>query len=372
MSATTPTTVFHGMFAPGSRPYFSRLPIGSCPGQNRLHHLLVDHHDRLRSLSEVALLQQPAAEEWNAHRLEIAGHDLVFGQRRRRLVWPPRRLTLERDPIVRLTVNEEVADCPDGEDARQRSNAARGLGIESGPLLAGVIGSGRGTARVCRRQRRPPACRGGERRRGVDGSRHDVDAFRFVASHVFAAGAPDGSIMAADHQRHISIDDGGMKWIEQSIGLSEFDVRAIAVLDSGELVAATLHDVCMSSDNGKNWHLSKAGLVRRRARPSCLLAEAACRRRHRSRRLRVRYCVRGMETSPSAPSRPVLSLAWDGDQRLWVGTAAHGLNILRHRPDKWLASSGGLLGHEVLAIAIGPQRSILATTSRGTFRAALP
>ena len=183
---------------------------------------------------------------------------------------------------------------------------------------------------------------------------------------------PDGSIMAAAHGGIYRSNDGGMKWIEQSVGLSEFSVRGIALLDSGELIAATLHDIYRSSDNGKNWQQSQAGLPQF-PQPAVLPAGRG--------RLAVIGTDRGvyqLDTTSGAwklavaTESAVLALSWDVDQRLWVGTAAHGLKILRHRPDKWVESSGGLLGHEILAIAIGPGRSILATTSRGTFRAALP
>ena len=110
--------------APGSRPYLSRLPSGILARPEPAGHLLVDHDDRRRALREIAVLQQPAAEQRDAHRLEVAGHDLVFGQRRRGIVGPLRRLTLERDAVVRLTVDEEIADRADGERRRAARESA--------------------------------------------------------------------------------------------------------------------------------------------------------------------------------------------------------------------------------------------------------
>ena len=122
MSATTPTTVFHGIFGARIQSVLQPLADRILARPEPPRHLFVDHDDRRRSGGEVAVLQQSAAEQRDAHRLEVAGNNLVLGQRRSGIIGPPRRLALERNPVIRLPVDEEVADRARSHDARQRAN----------------------------------------------------------------------------------------------------------------------------------------------------------------------------------------------------------------------------------------------------------
>ena len=103
-------------------------------------HLLVDHDDLRRLGGEVAVLEQAATPQRDAHRLEVPRHDLVLGQRRGGIVGAPRRLALERHAIVGLPMDEEIADRASGGDAGQRPDPAHRLAVELGRLLAGVVG----------------------------------------------------------------------------------------------------------------------------------------------------------------------------------------------------------------------------------------
>jgi hypothetical protein len=116
---------------------------GILSGPETPRHRFVDHHDLRRARRQVAVLQQAAAKQRDAHRLEIAGHDLIFGQRRSGIIRPPGRLALERDAIVGLPVNEEVRDGSDGHDARQRTNSPRRLREERRPLCGIVVFAGK-------------------------------------------------------------------------------------------------------------------------------------------------------------------------------------------------------------------------------------
>ena len=102
-------------------------------------HFLVDDHDRRRVRIEIAVLEEPAAQERDAHRLEVAGHHVVLGEGRCGIRWQSRRLTLECDAIVGLAMNEEVADRAGRDDARQRANPLHGFGVERRRLRAVVV-----------------------------------------------------------------------------------------------------------------------------------------------------------------------------------------------------------------------------------------
>ncbi len=125
--------------APGSRPYLNRLPTGSSPGQNRraISSLITTTGGApWREIASSTSVRPRSTRD--AHRLEVPGHDVVFGQRRRRIVRPARRLTLERDAVVGLSMDEEVADRARRPPRRAARESRRDrLGEERGPLLAG-------------------------------------------------------------------------------------------------------------------------------------------------------------------------------------------------------------------------------------------
>ena len=71
VSATRPTTVYHGRGL-SRRPCFTRLPIGSCPGQKRRANDFVHDADR-RRIDAVGLGKVAAAHEALSERREISG-----------------------------------------------------------------------------------------------------------------------------------------------------------------------------------------------------------------------------------------------------------------------------------------------------------
>ena len=139
MSATTPTTVFQGIFAAGSSPVLETPADRLLTRPVAPRHLLIDHDDALGPRREVAVLQQAATEKRDAHGLEVAGHDLIFGQRGSGIIRALRRLPFERDSIVRLTMDEEVADGAHGDDAGQRADPSCRLAEERGALRGRVV-----------------------------------------------------------------------------------------------------------------------------------------------------------------------------------------------------------------------------------------
>ena len=97
-------------------------------------HFLIDHDDPRSALSQVRVLEKSALDEWNPHRLEVSRHDLILRQRRRRVFGTGRRAALERNSIIRLPVDKEIADCTGSHYPGQRSDTLHSFRIKRGHL----------------------------------------------------------------------------------------------------------------------------------------------------------------------------------------------------------------------------------------------
>ena len=67
------------------------------------------------------------------------GIDLILGQRRRGILLTLRRLPFERDVIVGLTMDEEVADRADGDHAWKRADPTGRFGVKRRDLRGVVV-----------------------------------------------------------------------------------------------------------------------------------------------------------------------------------------------------------------------------------------
>ena len=138
MSATTPTTVFHGFFDARIEAVLQALAERLLAGPEPPRHLFVDHDHRRRALGEIRVLEHASANDAHLHRFEEAGDDLIFGQRRRGIVGPLRRPAVHGDAVVGLTMDEEVAHGAGGDHPRQRPNPADRVGVVRADL-GGVV-----------------------------------------------------------------------------------------------------------------------------------------------------------------------------------------------------------------------------------------
>ena len=179
---------------------------------------------------------------------------------------------------------------------------------------------------------------------------------------------PDGSIIAGALDGIFRSTDGGTKWIEQSEGLSEFEVRGLAVVETDVLLASTLHEVYFSTNNGKRWR--STGMKLPVAHPPVLASGRG--------KVAVAGTDRGVHvfdraaetwTLAAETTSPVSSLVWDPYGRLWVGTAT-GLRTMQKIDAAWTQSPAGLQGEEIIAMTID-SATLIVTTASGTFRAPL-
>ena len=120
-------------------PVLQALADGILVRPETSRHFFVDDDDLRSARRKVALLEQPAAEQRDAHRLEESRYDLILGQRRRGILLALGRLSFERHAIVGLTMNEEVADRANGDDAWESSDPTGRLGVKRGDLRGVVV-----------------------------------------------------------------------------------------------------------------------------------------------------------------------------------------------------------------------------------------
>ena len=136
MSPMTPTTVRNTVLSVTAVSWlmsvgkYIRRPIGSWPGQNRFASFsstMIEHGAGARRARVATLVEEAAAHELRAHRLEVARRDVHVLRRNHRLA----RLHLvalgQDDAVVLVAAERNRRRRARGDDARQRANAPQRL-----------------------------------------------------------------------------------------------------------------------------------------------------------------------------------------------------------------------------------------------------
>ena len=194
------------------------------------------------------------------------------------------------------------------------------------------------------------------------GLRRDTQALRELADGTIVAATYDGGIFRSADQ--------GETWTEHSIGLTEFNAMRLSVLSSGHVVAATLHQVFISTDSAKSWQPLTTGFPHSALRPVLPSGVGAVGIAGVDATVYQLDDTRTWKAAGTTRS-PITSLAWDDLGRLWVGTRNDGVAMARQVGDAWTIAYVGLPGEPINALAVS-QGYIVAATAHGIYRAALP
>jgi hypothetical protein len=144
----------------------------------------------------------------------------------------------------------------------------------------------------------------------------------------------------------------------------------LSLLSSGPVIAATLHQVFVSTDSANSWQPLTAGFPSSAIRPVLPSGVGAVGIAGVGTTVYELDDTRTWKLAVTMRS-PITSPAWDSTGRLWVGTKNDGVAMARKVGDAWTATYVGLAGGTVNVLAVS-QGYVVAATAQGIYRAALP
>jgi hypothetical protein len=178
---------------------------------------------------------------------------------------------------------------------------------------------------------------------------------------------PDGTIWAASYSGGaFRSDDGGMKWTDELVGLTNFSLRGLAVLVNGDLIAVSPRDAFLKTGT-RPWRPISTGLPRGRDYPVHVAqGRSSIGVLATSNQLHEWNPATNTWTPALVVTTPITAMAWDESGRLWLGTAS-GVNVAVRDERGWRAHRAGLDGSAVQALAFSAGKHVIATTNQGTY-----